>query len=172
MNIIDIAILVPVCWGAFIGFKKGLIIEVASIVAMLLAVFGAYKLSPRLSPVVLSMLDVSEAAAGLVAFGILFIIIVILVHFLAKGLEKVVKAVALGTFNRIAGACFGAIKFLVICGLVLFFIDRIDAKTSLIKNDFKEGSLLYQPVVGMQQQIFSELLAENDETSAIKKGDE
>ncbi len=45
MNYIDLIIAIPLVWGVFVGFKNGLIIEVASLAALLLGIFGAIHFS-------------------------------------------------------------------------------------------------------------------------------
>ena len=45
MNYIDIFLLVPLLWGAFKGFKKGLIIEVVSLIALGLGIWGGVHFS-------------------------------------------------------------------------------------------------------------------------------
>ncbi len=41
MNWLDIGIAVPLVWGAYVGFKKGLVIELASLAALILGIYAA-----------------------------------------------------------------------------------------------------------------------------------
>ena len=41
MNIIDIILILPIIWFAYAGFKRGLIIELASLVALILGIYAA-----------------------------------------------------------------------------------------------------------------------------------
>jgi membrane protein required for colicin V production len=39
MGILDIVFIIPIVWLAYIGFKKGLIVELSTLVALILGVF-------------------------------------------------------------------------------------------------------------------------------------
>ena len=41
MGMIDVFLVVPLLWGAYKGFKKGLIVEVFSLVALVLGIIAA-----------------------------------------------------------------------------------------------------------------------------------
>jgi len=45
MNYIDIIILAVLAWALFRGFKNGLFIEIASIAALILGIWGAIRFS-------------------------------------------------------------------------------------------------------------------------------
>jgi len=106
MNYFDIIIIIPLLWGAFKGFKKGLIIEIASLIALFLGIWGGVKFSSVSGKYLSEMFDISEKIMPLISFAITFIVIVIAVYALAKLLQKFIKMIALGTMNKIAGACF------------------------------------------------------------------
>lgn len=158
MNFIDVLLLIPFCWGAYKGFKKGLIIELCGFLALALGVWGAYKFSPVASKLILAVSHASDQVAHLIGFGLVFLLIVIIVYFGGKQLEKVVKAVKLSALNKIAGAAFGGLKLIMIAGILLFILDRVDQRVQVIKSEVKEGSLLYQPVVDLQGKMFIELM--------------
>jgi membrane protein required for colicin V production len=43
VKVIDIFILLPILWGAFIGYQRGIIIEVISILAFIISVIIGFK---------------------------------------------------------------------------------------------------------------------------------
>jgi len=45
MSNIDIILIVPVVWGLYQGFKKGLVIQVTSFIALGLGIYGAINFS-------------------------------------------------------------------------------------------------------------------------------
>ena len=77
-----------------------------------------------------------------------------LVHFLARAISKLVKAVALGFIDRIAGLLFGVLKTAFIVSIVLVVINSIDQRVPFIPDDHKENSLLYQPLSKLAPAIF------------------
>jgi membrane protein required for colicin V production len=146
MNYFDIIIIIPLLWGAYKGFKKGLIIEIASLIALFLGVWGGVKFSSVSAKYLGEMFDISEKLMPLISFSITFILIVIAVFALAKLLQKLIKMVALGTINKIAGAAFGVLKFGLIFSVILSLINNINAEIKFISPEMQESSLLYQPI--------------------------
>jgi len=146
MNYFDIIIIIPLLWGAFKGFKKGLIIELASLIALFLGVWGAIKFSAVVGGYVQESFTVSEKFLPLVSFAVTFILIVIAVYALAKLLEKLIKAVALGFVNKLAGLAFGLLKVTLIVSIGLYVVDKINGKFGFIEQQQINDSLLYEPV--------------------------
>ncbi|HCQ29799.1 MAG TPA: colicin V production protein [Flavobacteriales bacterium] len=146
MNYFDIIIIIPLLWGAFKGFKKGLIIELASLIALFLGVWGAIKFSSVVGNYLDQTFTVSEKFLPLVSFAVTFILIVIAVYSLAKLLEKLIKAVALGFVNKLAGLAFGLLKVTLIVSIGLYIVDKLNHKFGFVEQQQLDDSLLYEPV--------------------------
>jgi membrane protein required for colicin V production len=146
MNYFDLIIIIPILWGAFKGFKKGLIIELASLIALFLGVWGAIKFSALVGTFLDESFSMSEKILPLVSFAVTFILIVIAVYALAKLLEKLIKAVALGFINKLAGLAFGVLKVTLILSIGLYIIDKINGKFNFLEQQQIQDSVLYKPV--------------------------
>ncbi|MBL4670339.1 MAG: CvpA family protein [Flavobacteriales bacterium] len=153
MNYFDIIILIPLLWGAYKGFKKGVIIEAASFVALGLGVWGGIKFSAISAKYLSEAFDISEKIMPLISFAVTFILIVIGVFMLAKMLQKIVSMVALGFVNKIAGALFGMLKFGLILSVVINFTNLLNAQVSFIEPEMKKSSILYEPIGKIAQII-------------------
>jgi membrane protein required for colicin V production len=146
MNIFDIAIAIPLVWGLYKGFSKGFIQALATLVALVLGVIGAIKFSDVTSTFLADNLTIDPTYLPLISFAITFIGIIIGVHFLARLLDKMLKAVALGLVNKIAGAVFGVAKYAFIVSVILIALNYINAQTNFIPQQKISSSLLYNPV--------------------------
>lgn len=144
MNYIDLIICLPLVYGIFRGFTKGFAIELATLAALIIGVFGAYKFSYITTVFLRNKFEFDGEYLPYVSFFITFIVIVILVNLLGKLLDKLLNAVSLGFINRIAGALFGFLKLAVVTCLLVFLVHKIDDKTGLIPETHKENSLLYE----------------------------
>ena len=82
-------------------------------------------------------------AIGIIAFIITFVSVVIAIHFVGILFEKIVKIMVPNFVNRLAGICFGVIKVLFICSILLHFTKSIDKQEIILKSDFIGNSLLY-----------------------------
>jgi len=147
MNYIDIAILVIVAWFAYKGFTKGLIIEIASIVALLLGIYAAFHFSVFASTILQNNLGIKSSYLPVISFIVTFLVVIILVFVLAKLLEGLVNLVMLGIVNKVAGAIFGIIKAFIIVSVLIFALNIANGKSQLVSEQAKAGSLLYKPLL-------------------------
>ncbi len=154
MNYIDIIILVLLAWALFRGFKNGLFIEIASIAALVLGIWGSIRFSWFTQNKLVEYFDMQGQYTGLVAFIITFIIIVVLVHFLAKALDKLMKAVALGFIVRLLGMLFALLKTILILSIVFVVLNTINQKTRFLPEDKISESKFYNPVADFAPLLF------------------
>jgi membrane protein required for colicin V production len=75
------------------------------------------------------------------------------VHLLARFLDKVMSAVALGGINKIAGAVFGVAKFAFILSVLLIILNYIDAQVQFMPKEKTEDSVLYKPIANFAPTI-------------------
>jgi membrane protein required for colicin V production len=143
VNYIDLIIAVPLIWGAFNGFRRGLVIEVASLIALILGIYGALEFSYIAGSWLEDKFDWSAYFIQMLSFIITFVVIVFAVHLVARLVEKLVKATALGMVNRILGSFFGLIKFLVLVAGLVFIFESINGRYPLLSEEEKNKSYLY-----------------------------
>lgn len=170
MNYIDIIIAIPLLWGLYKGFSKGLILEAASLIALGLAIWGGIKFSDFLSEWLKNNMEWTSRYLPVISFAIIFIGILVLVFAMAKLLEKVVKAVSLGFLNKLSGAAFGILKFGLILSVLIFVLNAIEKSIPLIPAGAKDASLLYGPV-GKIAPIIIPGLNESKINGMVLKGD-
>ena len=147
MNYIDIFLIVPLLWGAFKGYKKGLIIEVVSLAALGLGIWGGIYFSDYAVNLIVEKVD--DKYIPITAFMLTFLAIVLVVYFLGKLLEKIIDIVQLKFINKLAGACFGLLKFGLIISVLLFITDRYNQRFNFLPENFSENSLIYKPLVDL-----------------------
>nr|WP_320117999.1 CvpA family protein [uncultured Marinifilum sp.] len=154
MNILDILIGLPLLWAIYKGFTKGLIIEVATLLALVLGIYGAIHFSDFTAEFIQQKFNYDSQYMGYIAFAITFILIVIILNILGKILNSLIEAVALGLINRILGVIFGLFKGIIILSIVVYFVNYLDQKLSFISKEKKENSILYEPMVRISETMF------------------
>lgn len=154
MNYLDIIILAIVSWSLFRGFKNGLFIEIASVAALILGIWGSIRFSGFTETRLVEYFDLQTQHLGLIAFIVTFIVIVVLVHFLANALDKLLKAVALGFVVRILGMVFAVLKAVLIMSIALVVLSSIDRNSKLITTEQKQESILYNTVADFAPMLF------------------
>jgi len=146
MNYIDIIILLILAWFAYKGFTKGLIIELASIAALLLGIYAAFHFSVFASSILQYNLGIKSAYLPVISFVVTFVAVIVLVFILAKLIEGLVNLALLGFVNKITGAVFGIIKAFIILSILVFTINITNSKFHLMSENIRNTSLLYKPM--------------------------
>ncbi|MFI5149852.1 MAG: CvpA family protein [Bacteroidia bacterium] len=153
MNYIDIIICVPVAWGLYKGFRKGLIIEVATLISLLGAVWVAVNFSDFISRMIREKLHWNNTYVPVISFVLLFIGVLAGVYALAKLIERSIDAASLGPVNKITGALFGAFKFALILSVLFFLIDAVEKSVPVFTSEKKSSSLLYKPIASIAPMV-------------------
>lgn len=161
MNYLDIILALFLIWAAFRGFTKGFIITVASLLALILGIYGGIHFSGYAVSILAEKLDPDPRHIEIISFAITFVAIVILVHLVAWLVDKLVNAIALGFVNRILGILFNSIKMAFILSVLIGFLNYFDTDNSLISEDVKENSILYKPIAAIAPGVFPFLRFEN-----------
>ncbi|MEL4306823.1 CvpA family protein [Joostella sp. CR20] len=162
MNYIDIILGGLILFGVIRGFMKGLFIEVASLVALILGIYGAIHFSYFVGDFLKERVAWDEQYVSLTAFAITFIIIILAVSLIGKLLTKVANFAALGLLNRLFGGLFGGLKMAVILGAILIFIDRSNQTFDFISPETIENSVTYNPVKELGNTVFDWVLRERN----------
>ena len=158
MGLLDILLGLPLIWGLWKGYKNGLFMEIASIVALVAGIFGAIHFSYITGNYLSEHLDWDERNMSIIAFIITLILIIIIVNLAGKILTKVANFAMLGSLNKIAGGIFGVLKVAILLGAAFIFFDRMDNTFGLIKEETKQESVLYQPIKDIGALIFDTVL--------------
>jgi len=145
MNYIDIIILVPALWLGYMGFKKGFVIELATLLALVGGVFVGIKLSNYLSTILADV--ITSEYLPVISFSVTFLAVAVFVFILGRLLEKAIKVVALGLPNRIFGALFGLIKAFALLAVLVLIVEKFNQQLEFIPQEQINGSALYKPLV-------------------------
>jgi len=143
MSVLDIIFIIPMIWLAFVGFKKGLIIELATLVALILGVYMSLYFSDITAEFLQEMLDLKTKYLSLISFAVTFILVVLAVNLLGNLISKLIDMAAIGFLNKSAGGLFGILKAVIFLSFIIFLIEKVDKKEVVLTQDLKEKSMLY-----------------------------
>lgn len=162
MAFLDIFLGLLLLWGVYRGLKNGLLIEVASIIALIAGLFGAFHFSYIVADYLSETWKWNVNYINLIAFLLTFFLIVIALNLIAKFLTKIIDIAMLGLVNKIAGAFFGALKVAVILGAFLVFFDRVNTSFELLSDKTKKESVLYVPIRDIGALVFGSVFRSFD----------
>jgi len=165
MNFLDVIFIIPIIWFAYQGFKRGLIIELASLLALILGIYAALYFSGYAANLLINNLDMGSKYIPVISFILTFIAVVVIVFFIGKILEKLVNMVALGFLNKLAGGFFGILKAAVVISIVLLIINHFN--DDLISQQRKKNSFLYGSIAWIAPFLWQNLEEFNLDDSKI-----
>ena len=145
MNVLDIIIAIILLFFGIKGLKKGLIIEIVSLLAFGIGIYGAMHFSDFTAETMTDYIEINPKYIDTTAFILTFIILVILVNVIGKLVSKMVRDMNLGTFNKIGGFVFGGAKGVLLCSLLLMVLNNFQIM-GFVKPEVKEQSFLYPHV--------------------------
>lgn len=146
MNFIDLLILVPLLLAAWKGFKRGFIIEIFIVLALLVGIYCGIHFSDYTSDLIKDKLNVSSIYLPLISFALTFTVIAVGIYFIGKMLEKVIKIAQLSLLNKLGGVFFSVVKTLYFMSTLFLLIASVQEKTEIIPTATLNESLLYTPV--------------------------
>jgi len=154
LNYIDYIILVILVLFLIQGYRKGIIIGLATIVALLLGIYISVHFSNYLDATLLEHLHPSRKWLPILSFSITFILVVIAVMLVAKLAEKLVDVVGMGFFNHLGGAALGLVKGVILISILAFILSSLDHTGNWISDKDKKGSFFYNHIA----EVFPKLM--------------
>ena len=158
MTVIDIVLGALLLFGLVRGLFKGLFVEVASLLALVLGVYGAIHFSNFAADFLQSRTDWSEKTINITAFAITFVIIVLAISLAGKALTKLADFASLGILNKLLGAVFGALKIGLILSVLLIVFDRMNNTLPFVDEEDIEDSVLYEPIKSIAPILFPSII--------------
>ena len=158
MNYLDIFITCVLVFGFSRGYLKGLVMELSSIIALLLGVYGSIKFSDftltfisNRSPEIIESVD--ENYLKIASFVFTFLLIIVLISLVGKALTKILKMVFLGFLNKMLGGVFGVIKFALILSICFIFFENINSTLFLVNDSFADSSFFYDQIIDLGNRL-------------------
>jgi membrane protein required for colicin V production len=160
MGILDIIIGLLLLYGLYKGIRNGLLVELASLIALVAGLYGALHFSYIVGEYLSKNMDWDERYMNTASFLITFILIVLVVNMAGKLLTKIADFAMLGLLNKIAGGIFGTLKVAIILGALLIFFDRTNNQLGFVRQESIDESKLYMPIKDIGALVFSKVIKE------------
>lgn len=176
--IFDAVVLAAILISAVIAFLRGFIREFLTIAGVIGGLAAAYAMGPALQPVMRDWLGVKDAAEGepqkqlfdiipmsivadVLAYGSVFLFVVIVLSVLSHFIAAGVKAIGLGPVDRILGVIFGIARAILLLALIYlpFLLLVPDAE----RDEWFAGSLTRTYIEKTSQWIADYLPENTDE---------
>ena len=166
---LDIVFLVPLLWGAYSGFKKGLIAQVLGLTSLFAGVWLGVNYQEMVSPFLIE--KVQEKYLSISCFIVLFFSVIILGAITTKIMEKFANFIQLKLINKLVGLILGVLKISSFLVIAVSIIQTWDSQSIMIDQSTKENSLFYPVFNNIGNSILPNLNHNNllDHIPNIKK---
>ena len=136
---IDLVFLLLIVFACIKGSRKGFIIALFSVVAFIVGLAAALKLSAVVASRLSENVNVSGKWLPVIAFILVFLGVAVLVNLGGRFIQKSIELAMLGWLNRIAGMLLYILVYTVIYSIFLFY----GVQLHLIKEEAILTSKMY-----------------------------
>jgi len=136
---IDIIIAIALIIAIIKGYQQGLIVAVFSVLAFIIGLAAAIKLSVLAAGYIGKTVKISDQWLPVISFVVVFLVVVLLIRLGAKLIQRTIQFAMLGWVNRLGGILLFVILYILIFSVLIFYADQL----SLIKSETRDASLTY-----------------------------
>ncbi|MEK7227172.1 MAG: CvpA family protein [Bacteroidota bacterium] len=123
--LLDIIYAVLIVLAALQGYRSGLIVGLFSLVAIIIGLAAAMKLSAVVAGYIGRNVNVSEEWLPLISFVAVFLIVVLLIRWGAKAIERTAEIAMLGWVNKLGGIVFYVALYTIVFSVLLFYAENM-----------------------------------------------
>jgi membrane protein required for colicin V production len=147
MSLLDIFLGALLAFAFYKGWKNGLFVELASLVSFFVGIFAAIKFSYLVETLLHGFLSWSPKTVKVVAFVLTLMVVIVAIHFLAKVFTKMASFAFLGWLNTLGGAVFGTLKTVLLLGVLLSLVQKVNINDMLISKEKQKESIFFNPIL-------------------------
>ena len=123
MNTQDIIISVFLFLFVLHGFWKGFFASILHLAGLILAILLISKIGFVVKYSLMEMWNLGEIPAALIAYVLIFLIIMIITKIAISLIKRLMRALNLSFLDRIGGAVFGLLNGMLALGMIMILID-------------------------------------------------
>ena len=134
MNLLDMLIIVILCFCMIRGIFRGLVNELFAIIGVLAGFYTAYTYYLKIAKPLSAWIS-NQAYLNILSFLIIFCVVFFVINFLGLLIRYILNIVFMGWMDRICGSVFGLIKgTLVVSVLLIALTSFLDQGAPVIRD--------------------------------------
>ncbi len=122
---IDIAFVVLMIMAIFKGLSKGLILGVFSLLAFIVGLAAALKLSAVVAEYLKDSVVASTKWLPVLSFVLVFVVVILLISLGARLIKKAIQFSMLGWLDKLGGVILYIAIYIIIFSIFLFYAERV-----------------------------------------------
>ena len=143
MTVLDCIILCILITGMVIGFIKGLTKQAFTVLGLILGIVLGTLFYKPFADFLRETMNMPDRPASIMAFFIILLVVPLICGVLGNLLSKLIHVASLGFLDRILGAAFGVLKYLIIMGLLIMLMDMTGFSDKYINRSERKQSMMY-----------------------------
>lgn len=167
MNWLDLGLIVLLVLAFFSGAKKGLFVALASLIGLIAGIYCALYFSDFAADYLMSWFEWDSGTTNVVAFGVTFLAVLILVSILGKIVTHIADLAFLGAVNKLLGGVFEVVAMAFIVSVIFMMLDAWSPTEDLISDERKANSKLYPPIASIAPKVLPFILNEAEDVQEL-----
>lgn len=159
MNVFDIIVYVALAWAVFNGWRRGFLLQMMSLVAVVAALYLSVKYCSEVG----AMLGLDGTTQPIVGFIVIFAVTLILLTIAGYLMRKVFRFAGLGMVDILLGILFSVLKIGVIVSALFAWFAAVNKDYDWASKQTVEESRWFTPISGVVDKLtpyFEELQSE------------
>lgn len=142
MIVADIIIALLLIFAAWRGYTKGIIMQIASLAALVLGVLAAYFFWNELYIHLAEWFDINHYVLKTISVIVIAVVVLLLILLLGKILSKVIQISLFGIFDRILGMVCGIVQLALALSFVIFALLYINPNITFLQDSYLAKSYI------------------------------
>lgn len=156
METLDVVLGLILIISFLFGLSKGFLKSFLSLIGLFLAVYIALTFSHKMKIFLERHVSLSEDLLGILAFLVVFGLVMVGFTILGRVLTKLAKFMMMGWLNRILGGVFSMVKYAFVVSVIFMFVNASEFYSILSEED-RKNSLLYNPIASLAPAVLPEI---------------
>ena len=149
MNVFDIIVYIALAWAVFNGWRKGFLLQMLSLVAIVAAIY----LSTEYGQMLGSMLGMEAPTASIAGFIIIFLAALLGITILAHMMRAVFRFAGLGVADVLLGVLLSVVKVGLIVAVLFAWFDSVNKDYEWASKQTIDESRWYKPIAKVVDKV-------------------
>ena len=149
MNVFDVIVYIALAWAVFNGWRKGFLLQMLSLVAIVAAIYLAAEYGLKLGV----MFGLEAATASIVGFMVIFLAALVGITVLAHLMRAVFRFAGLGIADVLLGILLSVVKVGLIVAVLFAWFDNVNSNYEWASKEVVEESRWYKPISSVVDKV-------------------
>jgi membrane protein required for colicin V production len=137
---VDIILAIILAVGAYLGYRRGFLMELFFLLSIVLGIFLGFKLMRLGMEVLHQQFNADKTFLPYLSFALIFVLVMVVVIFIGRRIKNSLDDTFLGKADSLAGAILGLLKYAFCLSIIIWLVEALKIK---FPENWNNGSQLY-----------------------------